>query len=205
RAASVPGSGAMCSSQRAAVSVRSGSMATTCAPRAWAWATKGHWCRFADRRLAPHSTISRASTIDSGSKPTEAPYSERMAALAADGHRPAVLDRELPDARVRAIQRADAEVRGAGHGTDATDPPAYRAPAARRWPARPVRRTPARPSARRAGAVRSTARQRAGTTATPARCARGWPGRSRRPRAGRLNVATKTVANNVSSIFAKLG
>ena len=32
-AASVPGSGAMCSSQRAAVSVRSGSMATTCAPR----------------------------------------------------------------------------------------------------------------------------------------------------------------------------
>ena len=70
-AASVPGSGARCSSERAAVSVRSGSIATTCAPRFCASSTNGHWCRLADSRLAPHRMISRASTIVSGSKPTE--------------------------------------------------------------------------------------------------------------------------------------
>ena len=59
-AASVPGRGAMCSSQRSAVSVRSGSIATTCAPRFCASSTKRHWCRFVESRFAPHRITSRA-------------------------------------------------------------------------------------------------------------------------------------------------
>ncbi len=56
-AASVPGSGATCSSLRAAVSVRSGSMVTTYAPRSRACCTNGHRCRLVTSGLAPQSTI----------------------------------------------------------------------------------------------------------------------------------------------------
>ena len=68
-AASVPGRGAMCSSQRSAVSVRSGSIATTCAPRFCASSTKRHWCRFVESRFAPHRITSRACANCSGSVP----------------------------------------------------------------------------------------------------------------------------------------
>ena len=72
-AASVPGRGARCSSQRSAVSVRSGSIATTCAPRRCAASTKRHWWRLVESRFAPHRITSRAYSKSSGSMPTEPP------------------------------------------------------------------------------------------------------------------------------------